>query len=50
MRMNGVWILQKGDYEGTETCQRGLCVWNMLHFPIQGKIKKHRLETAINNM
>jgi hypothetical protein len=26
-----------------------MCVWNMLHFPIQGKIKKHRLETATNN-
>jgi len=47
--MNGVWTLQKGDYEGAEICQRGLYVWNMLHIPIQGKVKRQCLETAINN-
>jgi len=32
MGVNGVWILQKGVYEGTETCQRGLYMWYLLHF------------------
>jgi hypothetical protein len=32
MGVNGVWILQKGLHERTETCQRSICVWYMLHF------------------
>jgi hypothetical protein len=30
--VNGVWILQKAVYGGTETCQRGLYVWYMFLF------------------
>ena len=30
--VNGVSILQKGVYEGKETCQRGMYVGYMLHF------------------
>jgi hypothetical protein len=32
MRVNGLWILQKRVYEETETGQRVLYVWYMLHF------------------
>ena len=32
MGVNGVWILQKGVYEGRQNCQRDLHVWYMLHF------------------
>jgi hypothetical protein len=32
MGVNEVWILQKRVYKGTETHQKGLYVWYMLHF------------------
>jgi len=32
MGVNGVWIVQKRVYEGTETRQMGQYVWYMLHF------------------
>ena len=32
MGVNGVWILYNSLYEGTQTCQRDLYVWYMLHF------------------
>jgi len=38
MGVKGVWILQTGLYEGTETYQRGLCVSHMLHFANMRKI------------
>jgi hypothetical protein len=40
MGVNWVWILQKGFYEGTETCHSGLYVWYMLDFTNMRKNKK----------
>ena len=47
--VNGVSVLQKGVYEGKETCQRGVYIWYMLHFAYTRKSKKHYPETSVNN-
>jgi len=49
MEANGVWILQKGVYEGKETCQTGLYMWYFLHFTNTRK-KKETLPGSVNSM
>ena len=49
MGVKGVWILEKGLCEGTETCQNGLyvCVFASL-CQNEEKNKKPHLETSVN--
>jgi hypothetical protein len=49
MGVKGVWILEKGLCEGTETCQNGLyvCVFASL-CKNEEKNKKPHLETSVN--
>jgi len=49
MGVKGVWILQKGLYEGTETCRKGLyvCVFAPLR-QYKEKSENHCLETSVN--
>jgi hypothetical protein len=50
MGVKGVWILQKGLYEGTETCWKVLCVCvYLLHFANMRDNKNYCLATSVNN-
>jgi hypothetical protein len=51
MGVEGVWILQRRLYEGTETCRMGLhmCVFAPL-CQREKKNKNHCLETYVNDM